>query len=718
MPNIRRIASKTAQYLRRRIQTLEGSLASSVVGVARKEIFDGYIINVRKTDNGTIADLLEPPAFLCLVGRFVLQDGEQDPDKSYIQSLRDGRDSYYPIGLTSQLDPQLNPLLLAGPFADLSLGSIAVTGNRQPWRFWGVAQPFIGVGCVYGYGAVYLTNDSQRWSLTWGKLTDSFVYRLVMEAPNAIRYQTIDGKETAIPEEPGALAAGWTLEISESVLSGFGAVAFTRFEGDDPTYGLPESDSSEANWETAQYPWFTFTKPKKFQDPDGDTGFKVTVCALVVYDYGGPYAQTIPDNTNGWGEVDFGSPAGGRGLWVAEIQVIKGVASILHQYKVYAGEEHRTPLLIDHRGAPVDFANRWYADNVVYKVTPAALDTGMTIMASVSYVDRTQQVVGEPVLFYEGYLFLDVHWFQDGLHRSQNITTSALTRTVFVPSDEGEVQGNYVAHLTAFDAGMDEGRFAIGAATDGTLVVMPVFSSFRPGSSPRLQVLVANKDSVTVGYDGVPGFAMMMSLGLDEEVDIQYVEHPNVTDNQTKFWTLPAGTDQVSYIGNQRYAFFISTEWTTPGDDDFGFVPNANAALAVYDASAGHVSVLGVIDPGMGNSGLSPHANPVGATLTQVYFSRRLGRIEVVRPESDGYKAAGPGQEQVGHPATLIVTSGRGNAGWSLQSGDVQDIKDGATTISYDSGKTWTVFLGYGSPAGAFHCGSITQPRSEPVVRI
>mgnify|MGYP001584910829 CR=1 FL=1 len=148
------------------------------------------------------------------------------------------------------------------------------------------------------------------------------------------------------------------------------------------------------------------------------------------------------------------------------------------------------------------------------------------------------------------------------------------------------------------------------------------------------------------------------------------------------------------------------------------FAPQGNIGLAVYDATHGSVSVAGVIDATLSSTGLTPTGG-FGAglsTLTQVYFSRRLGRIEVLREESDGYLPADTGQG--GHPATLIVTAGRGNAGLATSSEDGADIKDGATAISYDSGKTWVSFLQYGSPAGAFHCGNIAQARSEPVVRV
>lgn len=746
MAGVKRTISASGAWLTRKASDMAAALGQRTGNfLSNQKIIDGYVVIAKKTQlvrskPGVPAHLqsvqvknslrlsalvMDLPAFLCLPGRYIRPTGTFDPDKAYVQTLSAGRDSYLPSALTSEQILQIEPLTMAGPYAELAIGARTLTGNRVPYRFWGTAQPFEGVGCLYGYGAVYLSNSSPRWSLTWGKLTDTFVYRLVALAPNAVRYVTSEGVESRVPELPAAPDLAWTLEISESVLASVNAVAFTRFEGSDPTFGLPGGDA-EANWETAQYPWFTFANPQSFVSDEGDAGFKVVVAAQVVYDYGGPYGQTVPDETNGWGETDFGSPAGGRGVWVAEVQVLKGVASILHQYKIYGGALSRTPLMIDHTGAPVAFANRWYADNVVYKTTPVTLPTGQAIMVSVTFVDRTPQPASGPLQPFDATLFLDVTWFQDGLQRTENVTTTTLTRSVF--SDGGAVIGNYVGHLTAFDAGLSEGRFAIGGASDGTIVVMPVFSSFRPGTAPRLQILVADSSSVTISYDGSPGFAMALGLSLDEAVDVQCAARPTSGtggaggpgDNPPRFWTLPAGVDQVTYIGNHKFAFFISTEWTTPAPADIGFVPSANLAMAVFDASTGQVNVAGVIDPSLGKSGASPTGRLGAAlsTLTQVYFGRRMGRIEVLRPESDGFIPASNGQVQVGHPATLLVTGGRGNAGLALTSEDGRDIKDGATAISYDSGVTWTYILTYGSPAGAFHCGNIAQARSEPVVRI
>jgi len=738
MATVKRTASASATWLLKRVGDMASALGRrSGRSLIDQKIIDGYLLIAKKTQGipdkpGRAAHMqsaqvknsikltalaMDLPAFLCLPGRYILPDGTFDPDKAYVQTLPAGRDSYLPRTLTVLLDAQTTPLVLAGPYKDIALGARAVTSNRVPTRLWGVGQPFEGVGCLYGYGAVYLTASSPRWCLTWTKPGDTFVYRLVALTPSTARYVTTNGEEALVPESPSSLASGWTLEIGSSVMAGFGAVPFTLFEGSDPTYGSGPGAGAEANWEQAQYPWFTFAKPKPFLSEDGVSGYKIVVAGQVVYEYGGPYPQTDEGSTNGWGETDTASPAGGRGLWVAEVQVLGGAATLLHQYKVYGGDDsdsRRQPLLIDHRDTGAIFPQRWYADNVMYKTSPATLASGQAIMATVSFIDRTPRPLDEPVQTPELWMFLDVHWFQDGLHRRQNITTTQLSRLVDAGEDS---EGWYGAHLTAFNVGQDEGRFAVGAATDGNIVVMPVFSSFRPGQSPRLQVIVADKTSAVIGYSGTPGFAMVVGVGIDEQVDIQHVENPAA--GEEKYWTFPAGDGQVSYIGNHKFMFYVSTQWSTPGDGQRNFVPEGDVGVAIYDATTGHVEIAGIVDARFGNSGLSSPVNPEGSTLVQVYFSRHLGRIEVVRPESEGYKPEDGDQPAIGNPATLIVTDGRGPAGLSLTSIDNSDIKsDGGTVISYDSGKTWTFIFTFGSPVGAFHCGNIAQARSEPVVRI
>jgi hypothetical protein len=743
MAAIRRSSSASAVWLLKKVEEMAVALGRRGGGaLTDRKIIDGYLLIAKKTQGVSGKPGLAPhmqsarvknsvrltalamdlPAFLCLPGRYII-DGEFDPDKAYVQSLPAGRDSYVPKTLDSVLEAMTNPLTLAGAYKDIALGARNVTGNRVSTRFWGVAQPFEDVGCMYGYGAVYLSKNSSRWALSWARANDTFVYRLVVQAPTYLQYVTTDGTEAVVPATPTALPTTWTLDISESVLSGLGAVAFTR------RVGLPVADY-EANWEQAQYPWFTFGAPGTYLSDDGTPGYKLVVAAQVVYDYGGPYFTDDSNSTYGWGEADLYSPAGGRGLWVGEIQVIKGAATVLNQYRIYggdSGDETRQPRFTDVVDDPERGSFRSYHDNVSYKTSPVTIGADEARMVSLSFVDRTAHPVGETMQPPELWLFLDVYWFQGGVQRSQNILTTRLSRSVFVPTDNGgEIEGWYQGHLTAFSAGLSEGRFLLGSATDGVVMVAPVFSSFRPGESPHLQVIVVSKTSATIGYSGTPGFAMSLGSTLDEMVDIQYVEHPvTIPDpgeglgTTAQFWSLPAGDGQVTYIGNGKFMFYASTEWTTPSSTDYSFTPSANLAIAVYDLTLGTVGIAGVIDAALTSSNLpNGTSTPLGSNLTQVYWGGRPGRIEVVRPESTGYKSGADGQPQDGHPATLIVTAGRGAPAVSLGEEAGLDIKEGSTAISYDSGKTWTKILSYGSPAGAFHCGNTAQARSEPVVRI
>ena len=203
-----------------------------------------------------------------------------------------------------------------------------------------------------------------------------------------------------------------------------------------------------------------------------------------------------------------------------------------------------------------------------------------------SFVDRANPADGLRYGMPEPWLFVDVSWFYDGTQHTQNVTTTQLSRNFFSLDESGvEVETWYAGYLTRFNAGSNENRFALGAATDGKIMVAPIFSSFRPGETPRLQVIVADKDSAVTAYSGTPGFAMSMGFSLDEVVAVQHKDHPVgdylATETPLRYWTIPAGDGQVSYIGNGKFMFYISTEWTTPSVDDLTFTPSANLAVAI-----------------------------------------------------------------------------------------------------------------------------------------
>ena len=257
MASVKRTLTASGAWLSGKATSIAQSLNQrSGEAATTRQFIDGYLLIAKKIqgfssksgpslsargplDNNSILSVavLDLPALLCLPGKYILPTGTYDPDKAYVQALSAGRDSYLPGSITGQLSPQAEPLMQAGPYTDIALGSRTITTNRVPTRFWGVAQPFPGVGCMYGYGAVYESKPTSRWALSWAGLTDTFVYRLVVLAPSELQYMTTAGVERRQPDHPAGLATAWTLEISDSVLNALGAVAFTRFEGDDPKIG-------------------------------------------------------------------------------------------------------------------------------------------------------------------------------------------------------------------------------------------------------------------------------------------------------------------------------------------------------------------------------------------------------------------------------------------------------------------------------------------------
>ncbi|MFK3971116.1 hypothetical protein ACI2KS_10355 [Pseudomonas sp. NPDC087358] len=706
-----------------------------VTGGSKKQIIEGYLLIAKKSGQSMSAVVIDLPAWLCVIGRYI-SNGVAPYARYYVQTLNSGRDSYLPGFMDGVQAPQTSPTLTAGAFGSLSLGVSGDPGQFVPTRYWGLAQPFSGLGAVHSISTV--GTAAQRWPMSYAGPKDPFAWRIIVTAPFYVRFE--NGVVT--PASPTAAQASWTLNIGESVLNAVGAKAITRLQDS-------AVDNFEINWEAAQYPWMSTGKPKGFFDDDGNPGYRITVAAQVVYEEAGPYywygtEDRPPDDSNGfpvWTEVakgfnvNGGTPSGARGLWAADIEVIGTTARIVNSYKVFAGDTERTPVLRD-RTRFEGVVGTWYLNNIVYRAPMATIEdedgARTSIMITSTFVARTKDDLDDPdgaAQEFEGSLFLDVTWIENGSSRRQNLITRELKRGVFYP---GRAAPPYNGASSAWDIGQaDEGRFTIGCDTNGKEVVFPVFSSFQPGSMPQLSVFVADKDGVRTGYSGTPGFAMCLACGTGEQANFNYgtVDFPDPGEPSYGEWiTLPAGFDQVTYIGNSRYAFYVSSQVSDRPEDNYFWAPSGNIALATYNAFTNAVRVEGVIDPALVSNGFGPdslsaaqqayfYISETGAYTVPTFANPpKLGRIEVVRPESDGYDPEDPAAG--GHPATLIASKGFGQPGLNFPEYDGQDITGGATWISYDSGATWAQILEYGSPAGTFHCGNIAQARTEPVVRV
>lgn len=200
--------------------------------------------------------------------------------------------------------------------------------------------------------------------------------------------------------------------------------------------------------------------------------------------------------------------------------------------------------------------------------------------------------------------------------------------------------------------------FPVGGDTDGTTAVFVVFHTNN----------ISTAGTTTLSI--VEATAAGGSVALQVETTLRRIGGHRAANG-------------VTYIGNGKYLFLVSSAlaWDgIPGNQQ------GDWSVATYDANAGTVALTGTVDATL---------RPYGAATAY-----HRGRVDCVRYETED------------HPATLIATTG-GPAAGGLPGGEV-----GATYISLDSGATWAKVADYGSSQGAFYCGNIMQPRSEPPVKV
>jgi hypothetical protein len=281
MAAVKRAACASGAWLLKRVMQMARPLSS---GGSRRQFFEGYLLIAKQTGDISNLAVLDPPSYLCLPGP-LYEGAVREIDKAYVQTLYQGRDTYLPGSVTTSFQPQLNPLVRAVVNSVMDFGEGA-SGARLATRLWGGAQPFVGSGCMYGYGAVYLSTDAERLALGNATPGDQFVYRLDVFTPTFARSETTNGVETLIPENPTAEPTTWTLEIPESLISN--AKSFIRLDIDRSLI-TPDNYNIITFWDVVQYPWIGFSAPRQFFDDDGNVGYRVHVCAQVVYEEGGPY---------------------------------------------------------------------------------------------------------------------------------------------------------------------------------------------------------------------------------------------------------------------------------------------------------------------------------------------------------------------------------------------------------------------------------------------
>jgi hypothetical protein len=507
MAVVRRSISSSGLFLTKTVVDMAESLGKrSGPGLSSKKVMSGYILMAKK--NQTQPDepglpphmqsplvrnsvhlsavILDCPGYLCLPGRYIIGSNVY-VDYAYVQPLVMGRDSYMPGAIEDALETQDDPPTLAGPYTYIKLGSEGA-GARVATRVWGVGTSFNGAGCAYGFAAVYLSLNKQSWALSYARESDPFVYAITVLTPTNVRWTPTD--------TPGQFDGQgninspmiqWSLEIGESILAGVGAKAFVR------RLGVP-TENYEATWDLENYPWMTFSAPQTYVDEDGQQSYKIIVAGQVVYTEGGPYYTDDTPDEYGWGGGNIKTAAGAKGLWACRVEVNGLTGKVAAQYKIDGADdsdEDRHPWQESEEADDPQPACTWYQLNNHFKSSPVMLDTGEGVMVDISYVQRVQLSVERPKPSNPGArLFVDVCWFADGGARKQSINKATLTNDTYTA--EGEKIENAGLDV-AFDAGAEEMRFFSGSATDGTVMVSVLFSSFVPGESPVLSIISANR---------------------------------------------------------------------------------------------------------------------------------------------------------------------------------------------------------------------------------
>ena len=239
-------------------------------------------------------------------------------------------------------------------------------------------------------------------------------------------------------------------------------------------------------------------------------------------------------------------------------------------------------------------------------------------------------------------------------------------------------------HFEGADVAEDD--VVVGMCFGFEFAVEPTVTVYRVKDGAITSITVPTTGFVRCVYRVMPCHSGFQSLSPGH-----WGLHLNVPRLSVTYMALgsTAGADKVTYIGNRKWAVYVST------DPQHILVTGlrlstGTLAVAVYDDATGEVNLAGVIRTDAGSS--------AGATT-------RIGRMDCVVKERADENGV------VVRKATLIATWG-GGTWYPGNSG----ISQGKTYISHDSGATWRELIDYGgSPAGVVYCGNILEPRTEPI---
>lgn len=613
---IKRTNSAGGVYLLKRAE----QLAKRVVAKygKRTEVVDGYIVEGRRAKDRMVATVLDLPAWLIVTGEvtfpFPAQTTMYD---SLVLSLPRGRDAFLYPGAGQATDPIAAPTVVM-PQDFLRLGSEPTGAANYSTATGEVMAALPGVGVVRGVSRL-------RASTVFDVNPTAFVdrlarvdYQIMVLAPQ-VRRATFDPTEgyvrTNTPSSSSPIAS-WSLRVSDSIMRARGALPFS-IRQNPPAYD-PTSTAATA-YARSQAPWLAIVA-ERYDEPT-DT-YRVTLWAHATVD--------MASDQDAYGA---------RGLWVATVSVRDGVATLVNDFLI----SNLTDISVFRR--PRLGPSLAYLYNAHLRVGGCVLDSGTVIIVDPFLVITDGAGGGAEVGGTARYMSFDLHW----VSRSGDLIRSQVILNAF-----------------RVNSGPHDMHAPVGIATDGVEAVAVAFTTAYTNQPSNLDIIVADEQGATVALSiDAPFYQCMAATPVSRLT--------TGTDDNLQWGTVGAGGDQVCYIGNGKYLFYVSSVVNHSG------MVSGDWACAVYNRTENAAVLVGVID----------------ATIVPINERVTLGKPECVHPEVTDE------QGQVTRMATVIAT--RGGFG---QIGGYPTAEHGSTWISYDSGQTWEKVSDYGSPAGTAYAGN------------
>lgn len=633
-----RVATRAGAYLKTRAERLAKFLftGGKLRFVTKRQIMDGFLVEGKRAGNVGSYTVLDMPAYLTILGHYFDANIPFASNRCAVAQLPRGRDSYYEDGITELTNFPGDQILLAPVARTYRFGDMGDEENSYFAHTGIVGKPAPGNGAGYAYTLITPTPPQSESAVPglyeyFADNNTRCLYCVNIVVPTFYKAVATapDWQIVNAPADPtGVPETLISFRFSDSIFSSFGGSGFSK-----------RSDPSNPviSWSAISRPWVSFSKPYYRTKDDGTQ-------ALIVVAWTNPcMPRTIP-----------GSDGGVKGLWVGEFEITNSGARIISQVHFDPRDTDTYPAIRTD-----ELGTQSYLNNYRLRSDSARLDSGTLVIVDPYGAETDVETGGAVVALYLRYV------------KEGQIGTLQLFRDVGVP--DSPPKGG-----------------VCGCDTDGTTVVIPVFSGYSIAAdgptSATLSVFTATESSAQQVFEAqvpftacwaAPSESVYSAAGFDFGGPRQYTS-----------WfgnTFSAGGYNVRYIGDNKYAFICSSlTYNVPEQ-----VQGGNIALAIYDLKANSVSLAGEIAPYLPDS-------------DEHYFTP-AGSLECPKLATDKT------------PATLIFTRGRTNQNGRFA--EQRPSTDGETYISYDSGATWLKILDVGSPAGAFHAGNALAPRSEPVVK-